>query len=399
MRKFLISFLLLITTQWLFGAIQAIPRTVYPSFATLGWAGMSTGNYTINDTTDKAAFVIEVPTTGTLTSVQFSTGTITTGENANTVRLETIDASGNPSGTLIDDPTNLASGTIDIANGDDNVALACPINGGTGVSVTAGNMIAVVFAAGGAGLNGGVFRYAGTNSTGGYSIPSAQDYNIGSAAAWTKAKQSRPFLALNIGGWTAPHGCLGGLTGGQSSDPFQSPAERGALINLPVSVRSVGIVASVSMAAATTVKFQLWTPITGTPISVAASNAVDTDAAGLTGNGLLQLMFTSAYTIAANTDYIAAVSPQGAVNVSLGYMPANVTYDAAYPGGSTFKWYGRAAGGSTNFSVTGTRVPQVGIVIDGIDSGGSAGKGIISAIRTPDKQLSAELREKILWVR
>src|SRR6185295_5385053 len=148
---------------------------IWPSFSMLGWQAMSNNGFLVNDDTDLAAFgAVTMPATGTLTGVQFQTGTITTGQNSCPIRVETMDATtGNPSGTLAYTNSN---GTVDIASSDDNVALACTnINSGTGVSVTYGDIVGITIGrSGGAStLNGTVFRYYGSggSNTAGLNIP------------------------------------------------------------------------------------------------------------------------------------------------------------------------------------------------------------------------------------
>jgi hypothetical protein len=93
----------------------------------------------INDDTDEIAILICIPISGTaLKEVIFSTGTITTGENAVPVRIETVGANGLPSGSLY---VANANGTVNIADGDDSTLKSVAINGGTGVACTAGNWV------------------------------------------------------------------------------------------------------------------------------------------------------------------------------------------------------------------------------------------------------------------
>jgi len=116
-------------------ALTALPgRLIFPWHALIAFAGASFVSLTINDDTDEVAIIFQSPAAGALQTVAFLTGTTTTGENGVPGRLETLNASGNPSGTLIDSPTNVATGTVDIAAADDNVLKTMSINGGTGVT-------------------------------------------------------------------------------------------------------------------------------------------------------------------------------------------------------------------------------------------------------------------------
>lgn len=357
-------------------ALTALPSSlIVPwgngSLGILSSAGAaSVASPTINDDTDEVAFVVQIPKTGTLTALTFCTGTITTGESAVPVRIETVNTSGNPSGSLY---TANATGTITIDAADDNVIKEVSINGGTGVSVTLGDIIAVRMKRNGSGaLNGGVFKYLSSGSA--YSsLPLLQDYNIGGAAAWTKTTAS-PMLAFNIGGWIAPPGCVGAATATQSSEAFQTAAERGILVNLPVSCRAVGVIAQCALAAATSVKFTLYSDPAGTPASQATTVDIDTDIAQSVNQRGVMALFNAPFTLAASTNYVLAMTPQGATNLSLAYYPANASYLAASPAGSTGTWWARA-NGSSAFTETNTRIPLIGLIVDQVDTGGSSGAG------------------------
>lgn len=90
----------------------------------------------------KAALVFQAPKTGTIDRIYFRTGTVTTGDTVD-VRLETVDGSGNPSGTLQATNTN---GACIVADTDDNVVKYADLT--ASASVTAGDVLAVVVANG-----------------------------------------------------------------------------------------------------------------------------------------------------------------------------------------------------------------------------------------------------------
>ena len=378
----IIGFALLVlatTASWLFAAISTLPAPIsIPWWNVTGNGNYTVNGITVNDDTDEVGFVVECPKTGTLTSVAWTTATITTGEASVPLRLETIDASGNPSGTLIN--AN-GTGTVTIADGDDNVVKATSINGGTGISVTRGQIIAVRMKRNAIGaLNGAVFRTVGTVPPA-PGFPSARDYNVTAGAAWTKLAGA-PMLAFNIGGWVSPLGCMGGVTT-VGSEAIASAAERGILINFPVSVRAIGAIFAMNATAATTVKASLYSAPTGSPVLAVSSNAVDTDAFSVTTARLSLILFTATFTLDANTNYVVALSPQDATTVSLQFLTSDATYAASYPSGSTGTWYARASGGATSFTETTTRIPIVGLIIDGINTGGETAATFAADLRNP----------------
>lgn len=85
---------------------------------------------------EKAAIVFAAPKTGTIDRVGFMVRAMTTSATVD-VRLETVDASGNPSGTLFGTNTNVAKSTL-VANTYYEVTLTA------GASVTRGQKLALV---------------------------------------------------------------------------------------------------------------------------------------------------------------------------------------------------------------------------------------------------------------
>lgn len=386
MKKLLFMILILtIATMSLFAAITVLTAT-----ATMPWdegmfgsLSLSVSSFTINDDTDKAVFVFTFPKSGTITELSFSTGTITTGENDVLVRIESLNASGNPSGNLY---AANSSGTVDIVDGDDSVMKAVSINGGTGVTVTMGDMASIVIARNAAGsLNGAVFRYIQPPTLG----SSVQDYNITTGTTWTKL-YGCPMLTLNISGWISPSGCYGGIYGNVASDSFATAAERGILINFPISVRAVGVKVIASFAAASTVKFQLYSDPTGTPSVVATTSVIDTDYAYSTGSRSHSFRFTSSYTLAANTNYVLAMSPQDATSLGLSYFSCDSTYASAFGSGSTGVRYARENGVSA-FSATTTQIPIIALIVDGVDVTSSTnGNNFISNLNSEVESIFGE---------
>jgi hypothetical protein len=121
----------------------------------------------------KAALVFQAPKTGTIDRVYFRTGTVTTGDTVD-VRIETVDGSGNPSGTLQAANTN---GACVIADGDDNVVKYADLT--AAASVTRGDILAVVI------VNGAVpGSMVISNPT--VAIGSLPYSNVYGGASWTK---------------------------------------------------------------------------------------------------------------------------------------------------------------------------------------------------------------------
>lgn len=93
---------------------------------------------------ESLTFVLFMPKSGTLNKIAIRTGTITTGGSLS-VRIESIDlSSGYASGTL---KYTDATGTLVIADGDDNITKYCEINSTSGVEVARGDLVGVVITA------------------------------------------------------------------------------------------------------------------------------------------------------------------------------------------------------------------------------------------------------------
>lgn len=87
---------------------------------------------------DKFGCVMQAPFTGSITAVDFLTGTVTTGATMD-VRIETLDASGDPSGSLLAANNN---GSCVVADVDDNVIKSATLT--AAASVTKGQMLGIV---------------------------------------------------------------------------------------------------------------------------------------------------------------------------------------------------------------------------------------------------------------
>lgn len=88
--------------------------------------------------THKFAMVTYAPASGSIDQIEFGTGTVTTGATVE-ARIETVDSSGDPSGSLV---AAGASGTVVVANSDDAVWKTVSI--GTPPAVVKGDRIALV---------------------------------------------------------------------------------------------------------------------------------------------------------------------------------------------------------------------------------------------------------------
>lgn len=124
---------------------HGIPLPVWPSFVS-GAPSLNATTFTLNADGEKAALVASSLVAKSIRYVYIRTGAVTTGGNLD-VRIETVDSSGNPSGTLWATNTNV---TLAVGSGDDDVWLkAGPLTADATLAV--GDIFAVVASLSGAG--------------------------------------------------------------------------------------------------------------------------------------------------------------------------------------------------------------------------------------------------------
>jgi len=335
------------------------------------WPVTNQGGITVTLDADGEALgvVCQIPKTGTLTGVAFLTGTITTGDANTEVEIETVGADGLPTGTRYAANSN---GTSNIGNADDNVVKEASINGGTGVSVTRGDFVAIFIRRPASGALNGALRvhsiYGGIYT----GIPYGIDYGVTSAGAWSK-RASNPHIALNIGGWICPWGVS--LAGYSLSENFASPKERGILVNFPIKTRLTGVQVYTTNGAGEDMIAKLYSDPTGTPVERATTLSLDGDVRQSTGGLWSFLMFTTPYEIEKDTDYVLALQATTAGAIDLNYYYVNATYAACNPFGPNAVLYGREDASTGAFSATTTKVPYIFPLIDQIEDPAAGGGG------------------------
>lgn len=305
---------------------------------------------------EKAVLVCRAPKTGTISKVAFKVTTVTSSGSAD-VRLETVDTStGNPTGTLLGTNTN-GSQSITTTNEWDTTTLTA------GASVTQGDLLAVVI----------------SNVSGNYNIASLATlatttdmtfpYSDNNTGAFSKST-SQPVVALeyNDGSYDFIPGIIPVTT--ITNTAFNSgstPDERGLYFQYPVSIRVCGVSAFID--ADNACDIVLYDSDGSTVLrSVSIASGVRNSANGGTHN----IPFSSAVTLSANTNYRLVVKPTSGSNVTLCELEINsAALMGAMPGGPNFHFTSRTDAGAWT-EVT-TRYPTLGMIVDGIDSGGGGG--------------------------
>lgn len=305
----------------------------------------------INGAGDKVAFVIQVPTTGSIDSVDFLTGTVTTADDL-VVSLQDVSTStGDPDGT------NDQTATVTLDAADDGVWKTATFN--TARSVTAGQYVAVVI---------GVDTYVDADltislahSAAGSAINGYVDVSDGSA--WTKQTAHGPLLALHY------------TTGYVAADAFLPLGACAAASLSSSGVDQAGIVFRTSRAVSVIgvifvgdVDGDFTVILYDGSNNVLASRSLVSSTRNSTGIGQVSIPF-AATSVEASRDYRLVVRADTAGFDTLLYTEVGSNARlAAYPLGTTAYYTQRTGAGA--WTDTNTRVPWMTPVIAALPAGG-----------------------------
>lgn len=328
-----------------------------------GTIGLTTTTYVLDANGEKGALVFRAPKAGNIVGFDFRTGTVTTGDTID-LRLETINSSGDPSGTLAGVNGN-ASHVLD--NGDDDAWIT-----GTAftaaVAVTLGQPLAMVIVNGAAGN----FQIAHLADSGQQNYPYGDHFT----SVWTKIA-AFPILAPRYDDGSYGHihfAWPASAVGGTNVNTGTTPDELGNLIEVPFKCRVVG--AWVWPVGTTAADFEavLYDTDGSTELAKTSYNADDQAAAGGAA-GPTFLRFEETATLTAGGVYRLVVKPSSATNVQVQYMDvASVAVMGALPGGADIHSTQRTDAGA--WSQTTTRRQMCGVLIDQLDDG-AAGSGTL----------------------
>lgn len=346
-------------------ALQNVPgsRLAWP----LDFTSEIIPSYTILDSDgEKTGAVFQIPETGSLTKVLIPIRSVTTQDADMSFRIETVSGTdGTPSGSLID-----ANAYGSFNSGATQGFVECTLN--AAVSVTKGDVVAFVVA-----LTGACNVTIGDRIAYHYTtFPYVLAYTTGS---WAKMYY-QPTYALYIDGawYSSSPGSVIGLQG--TTENFAQAAgvnkERGILINLPFKARLVGVKACIAAGATEDYKFMLYSTPTGSPSAVLTGGDVDAAMRYNTTTAYsITYLFPSSYELAINTDYVLCVQVTTTGSIDLSIMSFSDTYASLSFGGSNYYMYGRDALGTTSFTATATKLPQMCALIDQLDDGAGTGGG------------------------
>ena len=359
-------------------SIVTIPQILYPQNTMKPTSSAS--NAALATTEDLWVGVVTVPKSGTLNKIGWMTGTITGVSYTVKVSVETVAASvGLPVATTNAGKTLYATGaeSADITSLTSATVYFTPINGVTGITVNAGDLIAVTIrltAVSASTVNIAKYNadvYLTTNST------AAPYTGTRIGGAWGFA-QYPPVVQLEYStgfseiAWVPPLATALTVTYNNASNPDH----RGLKFRFPFACRLSGAIFKISpVGDCQLIMYNSdgYTVATGFPITITAAQRE------ATGESMYTIIFPTKFTCVANTFYRFIVLPTTSSNISL---DAGTPVDDGavlgincYPEGTDFVYTtinGVPSSGNNSWTDANVKISH-GFLIDGIDSGSAAG--------------------------
>jgi hypothetical protein len=334
---------------------------VWPGNTGSVYGAFSQNTYAANDAAGEyTAWVlqaVEDMTISHISAVFFNT----TGSPTADIRIETVDSSGLPSGTLWATNTNAISATLTAATVV--TALTAP------ASITKGQIFCLKIAHN-SGTSYTVVRLGGRRDPSSFNLP----YAVTNTGTPTKATLiDTPYVAFGSNSTTFYNvpGFMGGsLTGGGSFNNTNG-ARRGLRFTAQFNCRCAGL--EFPMATANGDYNAILMDDAGSELS-SSSTAFDGDQNVLNNTAITRAYFDNPVTLSAGTTYRAVLEPTSATNITLSTLAlSSADYRSTSPCG-TFGHYTTYASAAWTDSATAT-IPFLDLILDQIDDGAGSGSG------------------------
>lgn len=343
--------------------LQALPSPlIWPGMSVQGWngvAGASAGS-TLDAAGEYQGIVCCAQQDMTISHVLWRPHAVSGSPTAD-VRIETVGATGLPSGTLWATNTNIVTGTLTAAFRTDALTASA--------SITKGQMFAVIFQ-----YNSGTSFQARLLSTGAplsKSIP----YRVTNTGVPAKGLTALPIMALGSSS-TAFYPVPGLFPTIQASAAFNNTnsAARGNKFTVPFACRVIGLSFN---SGANLGDYNIFlADSSGTELS-SSSTAFDGDHAQASAGYQKIMFFDNAVTVTAGTTVIGALEPSSATNSDeVTFDLSNANDRTAMPGGTGVFRVTRTSG---VWSDDTDSVTCMDLVIDQLDDGAGSGGGISRA--------------------
>jgi hypothetical protein len=325
-------------------------------------SGTSAFNSVLLDAAGEAqALICQVPKTGTIDRIAFRTGAITTGGTL-TCTIEGVSATtGDPDGTPI------GSGTVAIADSDDNTWKECTL--GTTASVTRGTLMAVVLTAP-LGFNGNLTNLNTiADWIQGWQFPYESAFQAG---AWTKSANAVP-LAVRYSDETYPPlntfpvSALAATTFNSGS----TPDERGLKFTLPFPARLSAVLLNGIYAGGATI-----TVYDSDGTTVLTSLVIDPEQMGGALAGPARFLLPATCSLSKDVAYRVTLLPSSVTdNTLVNLTCASAALLDALDGGQAFHLTTRTNGGAWDDTLTAQR-PLIHLVLDAFDDAAQNGGAV-----------------------
>mgnify|MGYP001616113430 CR=1 FL=1 len=338
----------------------------------LSWFIPGNTNFLIDAASEKVAFVFKAPKTGTLESVSFSLGTVTTGDTLK-VSFQDIDiATGNPDGVVDQYRTVVVADTDDGVTKDTGILSSDGTDTGTKRSVTAGDYLAIVIE-----YNA---RVGGVLNIVGALLGVETDAMIGATyvthytTSWAKNTTTLPRFALKYNDGSYPYMPIGfpitAIGPTVTINTETSPDEAALKFRVPAPIQVIGawFIGDLDGDADVVLYDDAG--------SVVASASLDKDIRMVTSRVPFSVLFNAPATLSKNAWYYLSLKPTTTTSVILNYFTVSVkTKLDQMDGGQDFHYATRTDVGAWTASTI-VR-PLMGLIINGIDDGVGGGGGIL----------------------
>lgn len=325
------------------------------------------------DAADEMAYGVYIaPKTGNIRNIHFRTGTVTTGGTGDIdIRIETVNTSGEPSGTLWGTNTNIAYNLLDT---DDNSTIRTA-NLTASAAVNKGDPFAVV-------LKNPTVNFGNFNILKGFSgLDAVVGFPFaGGPLSTNKTDQRKPPFLIEYDDSTIynPTGGLVGAFGVVSVtiNTGTDPNEVALYFTAPASMRVTGWIAMFTLIAGQSYRISLYESGNNTPL---LTNDYDTDlGVGAAGVRIYSAYFSSTYTLVKNTVYRLAVLPLTASSLVLQRLTAlsNASFDSLGLPGAQYSTRNRTSTTDPDtaaWTETSTQRLQISLEVDQIDDGTGSG--------------------------
>lgn len=337
-------------------AIVTVPQFQLPAWEQRSSnvvAGLA--NVLLDAAGEKVGLVFRPPKSGNIAKVCFRSGAIIASGGNVDVRLETLDASGHPSGTLFGTNTNATQAVSTTVNTWYTTTLTAV------AAVTPASQIGMVL----------------VNSTGNYNLSSMNvNHNLASGHPYGFVNQGANVknIAQAVAAFEYDDGSYEYVVG---TAPYKdintvayntgsTPDERGLYFQYPVGIRVWGCWALIDPDGDG--DFNLYDADGSTVLATATTrNAIRATA----NQGYHVYPFDARATLSAATNYRLTLMPAGVTSLTLIESDVNsVALMGGMPGGPNFHHTSRTNAGA--WTQTDTKVPWLGLIVDGIDSGGGS---------------------------